>query len=154
MQKELTVQTLEETNDLARTMAERVKSPSLIFLKGEMGSGKTHFAKAFVKASGSVDDTNSPTFTIINTYDSPNGPINHLDLYRLSDVDEFYATGLEDSILTDSISLIEWPELIEDELDPQIIITFTPTGITERQIIVETNDMELLNNLNSETKDE
>lgn len=112
MKLEIKTNNLEETEKLAKDIAKVIEKPSLILLDGEMSSGKTTFVNAFTKAYGSVDETGSPTFSIINTYNSPNGTIYHLDLYRLADEDELYAIGFDD-ILDDqnAITFIEWPEI-------------------------------------------
>ena len=86
----------------------------MIALSGDLGAGKTVFAKAFVRALTNKDeDVPSPTFTLVQMYDGHrNGEdlkIWHFDLYRLKSAEEIYETGFEEA-LTDGVSLIEWPE--------------------------------------------
>lgn len=140
MQKEFITSSTEETENLARSFAQLMNRPGILFLKGEMGTGKTHFAKAFAEGYGSQDDTNSPTFTIINTYDSPNGKLHHLDLYRLVDPDEFYAAGLDESVLNNETALIEWPEIIEEEIRADAIIHIIAIDENKRRILLDVSD--------------
>lgn len=115
---------IEETQELAKQLGELVNSPQLILLNGDMSAGKTQFSKAFTKSYGSEDDTSSPTYTIINEYNSPKGKIYHLDLYRISDYDELYSIGLDDLLREKATLLIEWPEVAEltDQADLNINI--------------------------------
>lgn len=115
---------LEETEKLATKLASVIKAPALILFDGGMGAGKTTFVNAFAKAYGSEDETSSPTFSIINTYNSNKGPIHHLDLYRLADPDELYMIGFEDIRDENSVILIEWPEIayLDNEADYMIKI--------------------------------
>ena len=82
----------------------------MIALKGELGAGKTSFARAFIRARGGDDDeVPSPTFTLVQIYELPGATIWHFDLYRLRDPEEAWELGIEDAF-RDGISLIEWPE--------------------------------------------
>lgn len=85
--------------------------------KGEMGSGKTTFILGVLKAMGIQDPDGSPTYSLINTYDSSMfGKVYHLDLYRLKDISETYDIGIEEVLYGGGISFIEWPEKIESLL--------------------------------------
>jgi tRNA threonylcarbamoyladenosine biosynthesis protein TsaE len=78
-------------------------------LRGELGAGKTCFARAFIHARGGDDAVPSPTFTLVQTYDLPECRIWHFDLYRLRTAEEAWELGIEEAF-EDGISLIEWPE--------------------------------------------
>jgi len=77
----------------------------VIALKGELGSGKTYFARAFI----GEEEVPSPTFTLVQIYDRPQGRIWHFDLYRLEAPDQAIELGIEEAFAS-GISLIEWPE--------------------------------------------
>ena len=77
---------------------------------GDMGAGKTTFIHALCAVKGVRETMGSPSFSIINEYRSPDGPIFHLDLYRLKDEEEAIRAGVEDTIYSGAICLVEWPE--------------------------------------------
>jgi tRNA threonylcarbamoyladenosine biosynthesis protein TsaE len=83
---------------------------------GEMGAGKTTFIKAICKYLGITDLVSSPTFSLVNEYESNSGPLYHFDFYRIKDPTEAYDIGYEEYFYSGSICLIEWPEKIEELL--------------------------------------
>lgn len=84
---------------------------------GSMGAGKTTFVKALCEAMGVTDTVNSPTFAIVNEYNTPSDrSIYHFDFYRIRRISEVYDMGYEDYFYGDGICFIEWPELIEELL--------------------------------------
>ena len=87
---------------------------------GDLGSGKTKFTEGFLSFWGLQNEISSPTFTIVNEHHKDNTNIYHFDVYRLEDVDEFYAIGGEEYFIN-GICLIEWGELIETILPPNYI---------------------------------
>lgn len=100
------------TAALARMLAAQALPPAAILLDGPVGAGKTHFARAFIRArqGQAAEDVPSPTYTLVQTYDDPMGTeIWHADLYRLTDPAELAELGLEDA-LDHAICLIEWPD--------------------------------------------
>ena len=89
---------------------------------GSMGAGKTTFVKALCEAMGVTDTVNSPTFAIVNEYDSPSGrPIYHFDFYRIKRLAEVYDMGYEDYFYGRGLCFIEWPELIEELLPEETV---------------------------------
>jgi tRNA threonylcarbamoyladenosine biosynthesis protein TsaE len=98
------------TAQLARRLAAVARPGDLLALGGTLGMGKTAFARAFIQhLVGSEEEVPSPTFTLVQSYDTPSGTIWHFDLYRLSRPEDVWELGLEDA-LADGITLIEWPE--------------------------------------------
>jgi tRNA threonylcarbamoyladenosine biosynthesis protein TsaE len=98
------------TAALAERLAPHLGPGDLIALWGNLGAGKTEFARALIRAAtGSPDlDVPSPTFTLVQTYDAAAGPIHHFDLYRLRHPHELFELGWDDA-LADGIVLVEWP---------------------------------------------
>lgn len=97
------------TADLAARIAALAEPADVIALKGELGTGKTAFARAFIRARGERDDVPSPTFTLVQIYDAGRTAIWHFDLYRLRAPNEAWELGIEDAFAS-GISLVEWPE--------------------------------------------
>lgn len=110
----------EATARLAAALAELARPGDLIALHGDLGAGKTAFARAFVRARGRisgtpVDEVPSPTFTLVQTYPMAGGDVWHLDLYRLDQAGDAAELGLDEA-LTEGIVLIEWPDRLGDLL--------------------------------------
>jgi tRNA threonylcarbamoyladenosine biosynthesis protein TsaE len=97
------------TAALAARIAALARPGDVIALKGELGAGKTTFARAFIRARGGDEAVPSPTFTLVQIYEIGDIPIWHFDAYRLRDPDEAWELGIEDAF-RDGISLVEWPE--------------------------------------------
>ena len=105
-------QSEQETVSFAKEFAKTLKGDEISALWGTLGMGKTVFAKAVIQElTGRKEDVPSPTFTLLQTYDTPKGEIFHFDFYRLKNPDEAYEIGIEDAFES-GICLIEWPEKI------------------------------------------
>lgn len=91
-----------------------------MFLLGDLGAGKTKFTEGFLSFWNLQDEISSPTFTIVNEYSNSNINIYHFDVYRLADIDEFYAIGGQE-YFEKGICIIEWGELIEEILPKNYI---------------------------------
>lgn len=96
----------------------------IVILSGELGSGKTKFTEGFLSYWNLEDEISSPTFTIVNEYCKNNTNIYHFDVYRLEDLDEFYAIGGTE-YFDKGICIIEWGELIEPILSKYIKINIS-----------------------------
>ena len=106
----------EHTTQLARELAASLKPGDVILLEGELGAGKSTFARALIQAlCGENTEVPSPTFTLVQTYETARFPVSHYDLYRLKRSSELDELGLEEA-LDDGAALIEWPERAEDRL--------------------------------------
>ena len=112
----------------AAKLAPQLRQGDTILLHGNLGTGKTVFARALIRAlSGDEDlEVPSPTFTLVQTYDTPLGALWHFDLYRLENSDEIYELGWEEA-LSGGIMLVEWPERLGTLLPPsRLDIRLTP----------------------------
>lgn len=109
-----------ETMKFASELASTLHVGDVVVLSGELGAGKTKFTEGFLKYFGLDNQISSPTFSIVNEYQKDNIHIYHFDVYRLEDVDEFYAIG-GDEYFNSGISIIEWGELIKDALPKDYI---------------------------------
>ncbi|MBQ7674190.1 MAG: tRNA (adenosine(37)-N6)-threonylcarbamoyltransferase complex ATPase subunit type 1 TsaE [Alphaproteobacteria bacterium] len=134
--KEFVCRSLDDTKEAAKYFATFAKAGQCFALTGDLGSGKTTFSQFLIQTlMPSVEYVSSPTFTIVQTYNSENQTeIWHVDCYRLKDREEFFELGLQEAFET-CITIIEWPKII-DEFLPQntIKITFSVNKIGDRLI--------------------
>lgn len=122
MNKQFTISSIDELPVVAKEIISLLGQPRVICLKGKMGAGKTTLVKALINKLGAKDAGSSPTFALINAYESSqNGTIYHLDLYRLNHVSEALDIGIEDLIYGDNWCFIEWPDKVEHLLDERTV---------------------------------
>lgn len=104
------VKTLADTTEVAETFAKTLKKGDVVALYGNLGAGKTAFCRALISFFNHKNkEIPSPTFTLLQTYETPDYPIYHFDFYRLKTPEEAYEIGIEDAFYN-GVSLIEWPE--------------------------------------------
>jgi tRNA threonylcarbamoyladenosine biosynthesis protein TsaE len=115
---------------------QQVKASCKIYLQGELGTGKTTFARGFLRALGYQDKIKSPTYTLMETYALLDRNIYHLDLYRISDANELEFIGLRDILAEDAILLVEWPERAKDLLPPADLYCYIEISKNGRTIEV------------------
>ena len=130
--KEIITYSEEETKKVAKQIAERIGTSGIRVLNGELGAGKTKFTEGFLSCFGLENEISSPTFNIVNEYKNEKTTIYHFDVYRLSDIDEFYAIGGEE-YFSQGICIIEWGEIIQEAL---------PEHYTKITIKKDENDLE------------
>ena len=109
-----------ETIELGKRIAKNLKRGTVIVLSGDLGSGKTKLTEGILTYFGLQDEISSPTFTIVNEYNTEKLDIFHFDVYRLTEVDEFIAIGGEE-YFERGASIIEWGEIIEELLPKDYI---------------------------------
>ena len=128
---QFTIHQLEEWKDIVNQIIPNLQH-NILLLKGNLGAGKTTFSQFLLKELGSSDEISSPTYSIVNEYDTPKGKIFHFDLYRLKSVEEAYDFGIEEYLDNGYLSIIEWREIYTDELEGydfhEMIITNTESG--------------------------
>lgn len=113
---EFEVNSVNETAKLGFNLGLLVNPSDIICLTGDLGTGKTHITKGIAKGLNINDIITSPTFNIVNEYESGRLKLNHFDVYRVSDPDEIYAIGFDDYIFSEAVSIIEWANYIEEIL--------------------------------------
>lgn len=132
-----TTRTSEETMQAGHALAGKVFGGDIITLQGDLGAGKTTFAKGFGAALGIAHDITSPTFTLMNLYASGSVTLCHIDTYRIRSGQELVALGMFDYAGKPGvITLIEWPEKIDDLLEgmPLVRVEFAHAGEGVRNI--------------------
>ena len=131
----------EETYQLGKQMGEKAGAGEIYCLDGDLGTGKTVFTQGFAAGLGVEGPVNSPTFTILQQYDSGRLPLYHFDVYRIGDVEEMDEIGYEECFYGEGVTLIEWSSLIREILPDQVIrITIEKDlekGFDYRRITVE-----------------
>ena len=140
MKLKMETKSLEQTSEVAKAFAKCLKNPMVVLLNGDLGSGRTTFVKAVVKALGCDDLVTSPTFTLLNTYNAK-FPIYHFDMYRLSSAEEAMNVGFEeyfDKRTLDGVCFVEWSENVEGLIgDVDYVIEIQKKGENERIFIIE-----------------
>lgn len=136
MEYKLTSLDERETVEIAENL-ESEKFPNMVIcLKGDLGSGKTVFTKGFANALGITDTITSPTFNIVKEYYSGEMPLFHMDVYRIDEAN--VQIDFEEYFVKKGVSIIEWSDLIKDELPSERIeISFKIIGENKRLLIIK-----------------
>ena len=126
------------TDQLGATLAARLRIGDVVGLKGELGAGKTTLARAILRAA--AEDARlivpSPTFTLVEVYDTPRGSYWHFDLYRLDDPQQVYELGWEEA-LAEGIVLLEWPERLGRLLPQHLSVTLELASDDGRRALLD-----------------
>jgi len=109
------IKTIEDWQEVVDSIIPQLKH-NILLLKGNLGAGKTTFTQFLLKKLESSDEVNSPTYSLVNEYNTPKGKVYHFDLYRLKNIEEVYDIGIEEYLDNAFLCIIEWPEVYEEEL--------------------------------------
>ena len=137
MHEEIITHSVEETRALGARRAVSALSGSIFSLNGDLGCGKTEFVRGFVKALAPLVRVSSPSFPLLNIYETEKFPVYHFDWYRLADAAELREIGFDEYVQSDGILLIEWADLFPEALPKHTIrCTFEDVGENQRHIII------------------
>ncbi|MBR2424381.1 MAG: tRNA (adenosine(37)-N6)-threonylcarbamoyltransferase complex ATPase subunit type 1 TsaE [Tidjanibacter sp.] len=137
--KEINVNGLGDLPDAAEEILAALDGRNVVALYGPMGAGKTTLVREICARLGSEDTVTSPTFALINRYNSAEGDaIFHFDFYRIERQEEAFDMGYEEYFYSDGLCLVEWPEKVEELLPDDVMkVTITPTSNTRRVITID-----------------
>lgn len=135
-----------QTEELGRSLGEKALSGEVYALDGDLGAGKTVFARGFARGLGIQRDVTSPTFTIVHEYREGRLPLFHFDVYRLPDGDALWETGWDEYLEAGGVCLVEWASLLKDSM-PENTVWLTierdlDKGSEYRRIIMHTERRE------------
>ena len=127
-----------ETRELGAKLAEELKAGDVVLLEGELGAGKSELARGVAQGLGVQETVTSPSFTILNVYESGRLPLYHFDWYRLESSEELYELGMDEYLGGDGIALVEWPARCPDAVPEDCLrIRIVTEGENTRRITVE-----------------
>jgi tRNA threonylcarbamoyladenosine biosynthesis protein TsaE len=126
-----------ETKALGEKLASRLKAGDVVVLEGELGAGKSELARGIARGLGVTETVTSPSFTILNVYESGRCPLYHFDWYRLESEEELYELGMDEYLGGDGIAVIEWAERCPEAVPENVLrIRLEVTGGESRRITV------------------
>ena len=111
----------EETRNLGKKLSAHLKAGDVVLLQGDLGAGKSEFARGVARGLGITGAVPSPSFTILNAYDEGSIPLYHFDWYRIEEAQEIYDMGMEEQLGGDGIALIEWSERARECLPEKLL---------------------------------
>ena len=121
LMKSISINSIAELPKVAEELLSFANGDKFFVFEGEMAAGKTTFIKVFCEQLGITDVVSSPTFSIVNEYESKFGPVYHFDFYRLKNIQEAYDIGYEEYFYSGDYCLIEWPSKVEELLPESYI---------------------------------
>ena len=136
----LTVEThsAEETRALGERLAGRLRAGDVLVLQGELGAGKSELTRGIAAGLGVSETVTSPSFTILNVYESGKCPLYHFDWYRLESEEELYELGMDEYLGGDGIAVVEWAERCPDAVPENVLrIRLEVTGGESRRITID-----------------
>ena len=137
MKLEIITKSVDETEAAGAAVAKTLTPGTVVAMYGDLGAGKTAFVRGLAAGLGYAGRVTSPTFTIVNEYDT-RPPIFHFDMYRLGSADELFDIGWEDYLGRSGICVVEWSENVVDAFDgTETRITIDKLSENERRIVLE-----------------
>jgi len=127
----------EETEQLGRTLAAKLRPGTVLAFTGDLGAGKTTLTRGLAQGLGITMPVTSPTYTIVNEYEVGCPPLIHFDMYRLGSADELFEIGWEDYLAQNAILAVEWSENVAEALPADTVyIQMENLGETSRKITI------------------
>ena len=127
-----------ETRALGEKLASRLKAGDVVVLEGELGAGTSELARGIARGLGVTETVTSPSFTILNVYESGRCPLYHFDWYRLESEEELYELGMDEYLGGDGIAVVEWAERCPDAVPENVLrIRLEVTGGESRRITAD-----------------
>lgn len=134
---------LYQLEKIATNIANSLKHNDIVFLNGEIGTGKTTLVRHIIKTLDFSCIVKSPSYSIVESYTIKNLNIDHFDLYRISNYEDLYFIGFEDYVKNDSCIIIEWPGNVNLSIKPTIVIDIKFNG-SSRDMFLQTNNISLI----------
>ena len=126
-----------ETRALGEKLADRLQPGDVVVLAGDLGAGKSELARGIARGLGVKETVPSPSFTILNVYESGRCPLYHFDWYRMESAEELYELGMDEYLGGDGIAVVEWAERCPEAIPENALrITLETTGEEKRKITV------------------
>ena len=126
-----------ETQALGEELASRLQAGDVVVLEGELGAGKSELARGIARGLGVKETVTSPSFTILNVYESGSVPLYHFDWYRLESEDELYELGMDEYLGGDGIAVVEWAERCPEAVqEKHLRISLEVIGEEQRKIVI------------------
>ncbi len=127
-----------QTRALGQWLAQRLEPGDVLVLQGDMGAGKSELTRGIAKGLGIDGPIPSPTFTILQAYDSGRLPLYHFDWYRIQDPEELYELSMEEYLYGNGVAVVEWPGRAEEVLPATYLeLTLAPEGEAGREITAQ-----------------
>lgn len=130
-----------DTFEIGKQLAMNSKAGDIFALSGDLGVGKTVFAKGFAEGLGITENISSPTFTFVLVYENGRMPLYHFDMYRIADPEELEEIGYEDYFFGEGVCLVEWPSRVEELLPENTVRISIEKDLSKdfmyRKIVVE-----------------
>ena len=131
-----------ETRALGEKLAGRLRPGDVLLLEGDLGAGKSELTRGIAKGLGVAETVTSPSFTILNVYESGRCPLYHFDWYRLESSEELYELGMDEYLGGDGIAVVEWPGRCPDAV-PESTVRIRMTAAGENERLIESDEWNL-----------
>ncbi len=131
-----------ETRALGEKLAGRLQPGDVLLLEGDLGAGKSELTRGIAKGLGVTETVTSPSFTILNVYESGRFPLYHFDWYRLESSEELYELGMDEYLGGDGAAVVEWPGRCPDAV-PEGAVRIRMTAVGENERLIESDEWNL-----------